>query len=103
MAMMAFRIIVFYVAMLHLGGLVFTAPTPSPANSTDNDAGSGATALNKTAIADQTHDFLFNCSSSLEIVKDHDLGSLRTGLNVLKKYTARLSREVSHLITINNR
>ena len=96
--MMAFRIIVFYVAMLHLGGLVFAAPTPSPANSTDNDAGSAMT-LNKTAIADQTHDFLFNCSSSLEIVKDHDLGSLRTGLNVLKKYTARLGREVSYLIS----
>ena len=101
MAMMAFRIIVFYVAMLHLGGLVFAAPTPSSANSTDNDASSAMT-LNETAIADQTHDFLFNCSSSLEIVKDHDLGSLRTGLNVLKKYTAHLGREVSYLITVNN-
>ena len=100
MAMMAFRIIVFYVTMLHLGGLVFAAPTPSPANSTDNDASSGASALNKTAIADQTHDFLFNCSSSPEIVEDHDLGSLRTGLNVLKKYTARLGREVSDLLTV---
>ena len=99
--MTAFRIIVFYVAMLHLGGLVFAAPTPSSANSTDNDTSSAMT-LNETAIADQTHDFLFNCSSSLEIVKDHDLGSLRTGLNVLKKYTARLGREVSYLITVNN-
>ena len=101
MAMMAFRIIVFYVAMLHLGGLVFAAPTPSPPNSTDNDAGSAMT-LNETAIAYQTHDFLFNCSSSPEIVKDCDLGSLQTGLNVLKKYTARLSREVSYLVTNNN-
>lgn len=102
MAMMAFRITVFYVAMLHLGGLIFAAPTPSPANSTDNDAGSGAMTLNETANADRIHDFLFNCSSSPEIVKDRDLGSLRTGLNVLKKYTARLGREVSYLITVNN-
>ena len=96
MAMMAFRIIVFYVTMLHLGGLVFAAPTPSPANSTDNDAGSNAMTLNETAIADQTDDFHFNCSSSQEIVKDRDLGSLQIGLNVLKKYTARLGREVSY-------
>jgi len=89
------RTIVFYVAMFHLGGLVFAAPTPSLANSTDNDAGSGAMTPNETANADQTHEFLFNCNFSSDISKHRDLGSLRRGLNVLKKYAGRLSREVS--------
>lgn len=89
------RIIVFYAAMFHLGGLVFAAPTPSLANSTNNDAGSGAMTPNETANADQTHDFLFNCNFSSEISKHRDLGSLRTGLNVLNKYASRLKHEVS--------
>ena len=70
--------------------LVSAAPAPGSGtyNSTEERNGTLGTNINTT---DQTHDFRFNCNLPTTS-QDRDLGSLRTALLVLKKYTSHLYR-----------